>query len=225
MKISLKQTYANIVIGLLIFQSVLEHYISLFGYLDEVIAICLFVAGLFSTKRKIFTKRRYRKIVIGLLIYDLMGWGSALIFRYTSIQVSLLAWFLSNKFFFAMIGCCCLYMASGTKMLLRIQKTARPLLMMMLFWHFLAEISPSIVDIYTLDLSAKSVFLVCLILMSWNGRNDFAYIAIAFYLLIYTGKGKAFAAIFLVIALLVWVFSIKKKINHKHHKYINIRLT
>ncbi len=65
------------------------------------------------------------------------------------------------------------------------------------------------------DLCAKTVFFMCLLFLTWKGKKDIFYLALAIALLASTGKGKAFGAIVLIIFCFFWVICKHKRIKIK----------
>lgn len=95
-----------IFIFLFVFQGILEQYFIFLKYFDEVIALGVFLGGIYyryNVKKIAIEKWEW---IIGLLIivYSAVGLVSSMVYGYQSKVISTLAFYLSIKWFLLLMG-------------------------------------------------------------------------------------------------------------------------
>ena len=149
-----------------------------------------------------------------MALYNILGWMSSFEVGYTNIKVAIFSFFLANKFFISMIGIALIFIYSNLfDIIVCITNIIRPTLIAVGAWQILAHIISGIYEFNILELCAKTVFLISLIIMSWRGRRDYVYIVLGCLILLSTQKGKAYGAVFIILAVLIWVIELLLRIE------------
>lgn len=208
--------FLKVLFILLIFQNIIENYITISKYFDEIFSAIVFTCGIILWLY--CGKGRINKVnliwISGLALYNILGWMSSFEAGYTNIKVAIFSFFLANKFFISMIGIALLFIYSNLfDIIVCITNIIRPTLIAVGAWQILAHIISGIYEFNILELCAKTVFLISLIIMSWRGRRDYIYIVLGCLMLLSTQKGKAYGAVFIILAVLIWVIELHKKIG------------
>ena len=215
MKVKLKNIALNIIFLVLIFHGVWEEYSGIFKYVDELSSICIgcwgIVVWIYSNKLKIHNRSIF---IIGcFLCFNIMGWISSFASNYRGFKILLLSSFLTNKFFFMMIGWLLLIKCGHVKYICELKKSIRPMLYCITVWQVIAVVTGAIPTFSEVNLCAKSTLLCALIFMTWNKKSDLINVALVILLLLSTHKAKAAGAIVIILSLGVWCLYLKKEIK------------
>ena len=205
----------HMIFFLMMFHGVLEEYSNIFKYVDELFTVAIFILGIFYL---FFYKGKFDRtngvLLIGLVLFNLMGWMSSIISGYRDIKVLLASALLSNKFFLVMIGTMCLLTTANREWIMKyIRKYSRPMMVILFLWQTIANATGKIPVFSEVNLCAKTVFLTALIFFNWRGKKDWWVLLLSLLLLISTGKGKAYGAVLLIIIFLWWIIYLEKRIS------------
>lgn len=215
-RISKNEIVYGVALFLLVFQSVLENYVSAFKYLDELLAGGMFLCGIYVWIKKGHMKLSKMTLIfiVGILLFAIMGTISTVIFQYQSVKISISQFLLSIKYFLLMIGTMSLGRYTDFKYVFDVSKMiSRGLLIVVAIWQMLSYFMDSIVAFSAWDLCGKVVFLLCIIFWTYSRGVDSIYILLGCILLISTEKGKAAGAVLLVLALYMIVIKLYKRIK------------
>lgn len=117
------ELYCAFILFLLVFQGILEFYFGLFRLLDEIVALLLlFYSIYYVAKKKFVLPIEMAPLLIGMIIYNFFGWLSTGVFNYQGFLIAILSWFLSNKYYFSMVGCICIGLNDDSKVFLQIHQ-------------------------------------------------------------------------------------------------------
>lgn len=218
MRITNKELILVIILELLIFQYPLDKYCAIFGYVDEIFALFTFILGvfLFIARRK-KVQRPFSIILLGILIFNIMGWISSYVYGYRTLKINILSSFLSNKFFLAFIGVLCIFEVYPSIRLLlfrrNIMKVLRVTVLMVVAWHLVSLYMSVFAEFGSNEICAKLVFLVAYCFATWQGKKDYKYVLIALIGFATSDAMKGYGAIVLI--LLIGYWSVRKKKEFK----------
>lgn len=219
MKVKRRNTSETIILCIYIiltFQGILEKHWLIFGYLDEFLALVIFGYGLSLrlASKQFRLQQQGIPLIFGILLFNWMGWISTIVFCYQEFGISVRSWFLSNKYFFCLLGAIWVVQSGkGDKIIKSLREESRNMLIIIMIIQILSEIAESSYELDVLMLTSRVVFWTAFILMDYRGKKDYIYISMAFLLLLSTHRAKAYGAIFLIIAIIIWVLWGKKKIK------------
>lgn len=218
MRITKKELLLTIVLELLIFQYPLGKYCTIFGYVDELFALSVFMSGVlcFVVRYK-NAKKPFVIMIFGIVIFNIMGWISSWVYGYRTLKINLLSSFLSNKFFMAFIGILCIYEAYPSIRLLlfrrNIMKVLRANVLIIVLWHVISLYMSAVAEFGDNEICAKLIFLVAYCFATWQGKKDYKYIFLSFIGFATSHSTKGLGAIVLILLILHWGVKRKKKVK------------
>ena len=216
-EINIQEKILYFMFFLFVFQYVLAQYIGIFSYLDEGYSLLFFLGGLVAWAARLDRKLTAKNLmwIVSWMGYMVCGWLSSYGSEYyRGLKITLLSYYLSNKFFVFLIGCLLLMKSERICGYVgKLTTVIRPVLLSFFIWVILQGIFPDIAQFSALEVCAKSVFFIALIILDYRSNKDCLYLLMCIGMLMSTGKGKAYGAILLTILILFWTFVIKKKIN------------
>lgn len=214
-----------VVILLFLFSTVVEDYIHIFSYYDEVIAIVGLVALFFSRR---YDKDEQKILLAGmmLVVFSLL---SNLIFKYQKIGVAILDAFLNVKFWLA------LFFGMGSSKYFRIERHRK------LVSTLVKKIVILFVILFALDnlfgiftpimreglrsthlfywqptyLVAYCVWMIMILISLDNRKRTLKYLFLLLLLMCTTYRSKAIAAVALFVAIYYLAFIRKKRVTTK----------
>ena len=214
-----------VVILLFLFSTVVEDYIHIFSYYDEVIAIVGLVALFFSRR---YDKDEQKILLAGmmLVVFSLL---SNLIFKYQKIGVAILDAFLNVKFWLA------LFFGMGSSKYFRIERHRK------LVSTLVKKIVILFVILFALDnlfgiftpimreglrsthlfywqptyLVAYCVWMIMILISLDNRKSTLKYLFLLLLLMCTTYRSKAIAAVALFVAIYYLAFIRKKRVTTK----------
>lgn len=198
---------------LLVWRPVVERAFSWFGYADDVFAVLIFIYGAFICFRSSQIDKVECIFLAGFALFNLWGWISSFVQQLQSFRVALLACFTADKGFLVLIGMYGLVKVKGDDILAGISKYARAVLISIVIWQAVMTLLSLPYYFYVIELSALDVALVSLIFSTWRGKRDLVYIILSLVIAVYTQKAKSFAAVLLMVFLLIVVCKLNKKIR------------
>lgn len=183
-----------------IFQGVLEEYFPPFTYFDEVVALVIFMSGIYyryNVKKIAIEKWEW---IIGLLtiVYSAVGLVSSIMYGYQSKVVSILSFYLSIKWFLLLMG---IYNLGRASLLLDIEiincKFLKNLVISITCWLISSLFLPRVFLRFPVhDFTAKCVFLLLCFICNQNIKNEkerLFYILWLIILLVSSGASKGYA--------------------------------
>lgn len=218
-KCKTKIILCNIVIFVMIFQSLLERIIPIFRWYDEIFALIIFIFAVLGIAHKgIIKKNKYYILIFAcIVVYLFLGTVSTYIYQYQSVGISVLGAFLSIKWFLLMAGGYAFYSAFlSLEDLYAIKKGLYIDAILYFLWEILSlsNIFNSAYSIYQWDLCAKSVFIAGIVLLTWQKtKMDYITLLIALFMEIASTKAKGYAAFVLIIICLIWIVYKEKKLS------------
>lgn len=224
-RINKKSLILIIVILLFLFSTVVEDYIHIFSYYDEIIAIMGLVA--------LFLKRRYSKEKLKLLFAGMMlviiTLLSNFIFKYQKISVAFLDLFLNIKFWLALsFG----VMSSRYFQLEWHRKLVSSLVKIIVISFVVLFVLDNLFGLFTpimrdglrsthlfywqpTYLVAYCVWMIMMLISLDNKKGTLKYMALLLFLMCTTYRSKAIAAVVLFVAIYYLAFIRKKKVTAK----------
>lgn len=199
-----------------VLQQKLSQIISMFNYLDETCALLLFILGLLN---QIYCKKcMTRGDVISLICLAcsiILGMISSFIYGYQDVYYTLLGGFMHMKFFFLMFGIKWLADEFARFDAIIVLKSACfASLLFIIFADVINRIVYGYPFMAMLDTCSKMFFLIAGIFITSERLGRKLVLTVGGCVLLYlTGRAKAYAGIFLIIALYVWVVKLNKKVK------------
>lgn len=217
-KCKTKILLCNLAVFVLIFQTLFERIIPIFGWYDEILALLIFIFAVFEGAYKgIIKKNKYYILtVVCIIVYLFLGTISTYIFRYQSVGISAVGAFLSIKWFLLMAGgyaFCSRFLSLED--LYALKRGIYVDAVLYLVWEILSlsRILTSAYGIYQWDLCAKGVFISGIVLLTWQRtKMDYITLLIALFMEIASLKAKGYAAVVLIIVCLIWIVYKEKKL-------------
>lgn len=208
--------FAIIVLVLIVFRDCIEYLVG-FNYIDEVLCLFLFLYGIaIRGYGKIRNEKIELLLIMGLIIYNLLGWISTFFHCYQELSISVKSAFLSNKFFLTLIGCGYIYKYSSKDIFIHyLQQYARGFLVLFVMFFTICKNSWISYDLGAIVICANVVFLLSLIFKDWRGGRDIIYIIIAVLLMTSTNKAKGYGGALLITAIYLWVICYKRNVKIK----------
>lgn len=211
----------NIVIVLLLYQSLLERIFIVFRYFDEILALVVLGYSLLCCiyNGKVKKNKYYITMFTCIFLYCFIGTVSSIMYHYQPFILTFSGAILSLKWFALMAGGCAIAKNKLTRRDYHDIKCGVYInIAIMLLWEILTI---RVIDLkyalYAWDLCAKCVFIACIIFMEWDGdRKDYMAVGVTIFMLALSGKAKGYAAIMVILFTLIWVIKKKAKIEVMH---------
>lgn len=204
---------------LIVFQMVLENYIDLIKYFDELMAISFFVVGVVAKcSNKNFEIKRWELIIaICTILYLCIGFMSSLIYEYQNIVICIKAMFVAVKWFMLFEGTYLVSKAFSIDNICKININILKILVVIFFlWNIGCYINNSIFFSFaTFDLTAKSVLLIILFVCNTtiSDTKKIPYMLLLLILLIASRAAKGYAICAITIVVYVCIIKGKRHIN------------
>lgn len=209
--------FINLILFLIIFQSILEQVIAPFKFFDELLSLVVFAYGMM----RLFTIRhvKYNKyvfvMVLSVFVYFLIGSISAFLYQYQSVTLSAAGVFLSVKWFMLMLGGYYFFQCFVDENEMRSIKSAVSVYIVIYMLCILFQYTGmNLYIVYPWDRCAKCVFMAAIIISRWeNSIKDWVSIGVLAFMLFLVHKAKGDVAILLIVGCIIWIILLKKKIN------------
>lgn len=206
------------ILFILVFQSVLEKYISFFAFFDELLAIIFFLIGVYANGRKgrLSLKKNETGLTICVFTYCVLGFFSSVIYHYQSAITTTGAFFVSIKWFLAFYGFRQLYSGRYLRKINQVNIRVLELVTCLMGIYVLLTLTgmPNIYSFDGWDLCAKCVFMIGLFMCNWEKKwISYSWIIVLWILIFLTGRSKGYAAVLLSAAIFIWVIHMGKEIR------------
>lgn len=209
--------FINLILFLIIFQSILEQVIAPVKFFDELLSLVVFAYGMM----RLFTIRhvKYNKyvfvMVLSVFVYFLIGSISAFLYQYQSVTLSAAGAFLSVKWFMLMLGGYYFFQCFVDENEMRSIKSAVSVYIVIYMLCILFQYTGmNLYIVYPWDRCAKCVFMAAIIISRWeNSIKDWVSIGVLAFMLFLVHKAKGDVAILLIAGCIIWIILLNKKIN------------